>query len=37
MGSYEISPKQAEICRHWEKHGYYVLRGAIDIYITARR
>lgn len=26
----EISPKQAEICRHWEKHGYYVLRGAID-------
>ena len=26
----EITPRQAEICRHWTEHGYYVLRGAID-------
>ncbi|GAN47810.1 phytanoyl-CoA dioxygenase family protein [Methylobacterium radiotolerans] len=26
----DITPKQAEICRYWEEHGYYVLRGAID-------
>ncbi|WP_342107620.1 phytanoyl-CoA dioxygenase family protein [Methylobacterium sp. SI9] len=26
----EITPRQAEICRSWEEHGYYVLRGAID-------
>ncbi len=26
----EITPKQAEICRFWSAHGYYVARGAID-------
>ncbi|XYD09480.1 phytanoyl-CoA dioxygenase family protein [Methylobacterium sp. NMS12] len=26
----EITPRQAEICRSWVEHGYYVLRGAID-------
>jgi hypothetical protein len=26
----EITAKQAEICRYWAEHGYYVARGAID-------
>lgn len=26
----EITPKQADICRHWANQGYYIARSAID-------